>query len=445
MRGLGWLVLAGILFSSSAWAGTLTNAAGPLGVAGGFYSTEGVPTNGFIPSAAVGPQGCLLQAAGGNMGTSALGGVNFLMSCDEQDNTGSWFQIVNNDNINQPKDIFSVRRDGYVNSNGMTIFQSNYFGNTFLDSYYLGWNMAKENNSSLHTYASSLAMTADVPNTSAPILGIMGLTNTSYAGSRPPIYQYYGSTWVNSALYNSTYGSKLDGTMLESLEDNGNKFSNQLLRTNAAYTNATTNLGMVTNLGAPIKSGRTYAFTAKLYVTSATGGIKLAINSSQAVTAVVYHAVCTHHAATPAITSSGAATALATAIAAASTSLASGALCIIEGTITPSAGGSTELNATATSASATMTMASTTGLVNNQLITQQGVGCDVVPANTFVASFVASTSVTMSNNAACSNSSIKYNFLDTVWVEAASNAAGTLTIARGSTFELKGSINGGAY
>ena len=64
----------------------------------------------------------------------------------------------------------------------------------------------------------------------------------------------------------------------------------------------------------------------------------------------------------------------------------------------------------------------------------------------YVVSFVVNTSVTLSRNAACDNgASVRYNFDDTIWVEGASNAAGTLTVAQGSTFELKGSINGGTY
>jgi len=411
----------------------------------GVSSNAGVPTGGFLHPSAAGhaANGTKIEMAGGNLGNNAGPGSNFLIQGDEEDLTGRFMMVWQNDNPNHPHDLFSVRRDGFTNAQGLMVVQGNYSSGQPNYRYYYQ-NFAKRNSVPATDYA-ILSVFCDVPSAVVPIVSYWGLTNALYAGTRPPIYQHYGSTFINATLYNSTIGlSPMDGTMLESMEDNGNHFSNQTVRTTAAYTNATTSLANITGLGVPVMNGRTYTFTAQLYITSGTGGVKVAIASTGTASSVIYQATVVHNAGTPAITSSGQATSLASAVAGANTSLASTALCTITGTVTMSSGGSTTLAATTSAGSATVTMASTTGLSVGMMVTQVGTGADAIPGGAFIIAIVVNTSITLDRNATRAYTG-NLNFWDTLNVQAASNTTGTLTIAQGSSLQLDGSINIGAY
>lgn len=108
---LGRASAAGMLYPQATDPGTVNDA-------------SQVQTGGFLPynpaSATVAASGCKINIAGGNMGTGAVGS-NFSMSCDEQDKTGSFFRIMQNDEPNHPRTLFSVRRDGFAHFNGVYI------------------------------------------------------------------------------------------------------------------------------------------------------------------------------------------------------------------------------------------------------------------------------------------------------------------------------------
>lgn len=451
-RKVLWLSLSLLVTQLVFAASSLTvpaNPSTPVSTGGG------APAAGFQAQSGYSTTGCDIQMAGGNMGNSATG-ANFVMDCAQQDGSGNSFMVINRDNSQQPKLTAGVSREGTLDSQGSRIFQGNYGGypnGYMLDFVYVKTDGTKESTSA-RTWATGLSVQTDVPSTTSPIFSVWGLGNWAYAGAHPPIYQHYGSTFADAAQYRAPYGSKNSGTMLESLEDNGNRFTNQLPRTTAAYTNATTTLGVVTTasggtLMVPVTSGRTYHFVAKLQVTTATGGVKVGINSSSTAAAINYQITCVNNA-TSAIIVAAQVTSLGSS-AGSSTSMTSGGLCTLEGTITMSGGDSYTVNGTSTSGSAVLASVSPTADVNvGSMVVQNGVSCDVIPFNTYVVSKVADTSVTMSRNAACTSgswtqASIAYTYIDTLWVEAASNAAGTLTLARGSTLQLTGSINGGGY
>lgn len=436
------VLLAGASFARAEGVPTLA-----ANEAANIQTNGGVPLVGFTPlGSSFSAKGCEIHIAGGNMGTRAqgadIGGANFAMDCDERDGEGSWFRIHQNDNANQPHEIFACKRLGFCFAQGFGVMQGGYSSGYPRYKYYYQ-NFDKTNSSSATDWA-TFGVFTDVPSAKVPIFSIWGLTNAVYPGSRPPLYQHYCSTWINAALYNATIGlSPMDGTKCATLEDNGNQFSNMLTRTTAAFTNATTSLANVTGLGVPVMNGRTYAITGKIYITSATGGVKFAVNSTSTASYVIYQVTCLHNTG-PAISSSGQSTSLGSAVAAASTSLSGGGLCDVSGTVTISSGGSRTLAATTTSGSATVTMASTTGLVVGQQVTQIGTGSDALPGGAFITAIVAGTSITLDRNASASYTG-NLNFWDTVSIQAASNAAGTLTVAQGSSLWVGGSINGGAY
>lgn len=89
-----------------------------------FADQGSVPPGGYLPcnenSTRVAGCGTKIQMAGGNLGPNA-NGSNFLISGDEQDKTGSFFRIMQNDEPNHPRTLFSVRRDGFVHVNGIEI------------------------------------------------------------------------------------------------------------------------------------------------------------------------------------------------------------------------------------------------------------------------------------------------------------------------------------
>lgn len=100
-------------------------AARVSGTASDRFSSDGsVPTGGFLPynptTSTVTPSGCQVGIAGGNMGTGATGS-NFSMSCDQQDFSGQFLRIMQNDNPNQPRTTFEVRRDGFTRMNGLYV------------------------------------------------------------------------------------------------------------------------------------------------------------------------------------------------------------------------------------------------------------------------------------------------------------------------------------
>lgn len=426
-------------------------------------SSGGVPTNGFqVDTFATSGNNCRVNIAGGDIGaTSTANGVvgsAVDIACPSTrlggGYAGNYFRITDTDvgGTGARFEVLSVRGNNWTFANGIEVQQNSYSTGQPNPAYY-SYNFVKTNNSGNITFPGIGAIT-DVPSTTIPVASFWGMAPAIFAHSTsiPPIYLHYGSTWINSALYSAAYGtSQLDGTLIESLEDNGNHFSNQLPRTTAAYTNATTTLGIVTTasggtLVVPVKNGRTYSFHANIfYSASSTGGIKLGVNSSTTASAIVYQVTCLDNTGT-AILFATQVTALGSSAGANSGGAITG-FCTIDGTATMSAGSVRILAADAASGNATMTMASTTGLAVGQLITQEGVDCDVIPSNTYLVSFVADTSATMSRNAACNGgASTRYRFEDTLWIEAADNsAAGTLTIAQGSSFEVKGSINGGTY
>ena len=440
-----WVDINGIIHA----VGMISSTNSPITL-NGLTSSSGVPIGGFIPITGFAtPTGCDIKVAGGDMSVGA-DGVQMLLDCAEQGGSGMFFQMAQHDNGGHPKDLFSIRREGFTNAQGFEVVQGNYSscghpGGGSDNCYYQSMDYARAGLTD-RTIA-VLNIRSDVHSSTVPNFSIWGVTDGIYNGTpRGPLYQHYGTTFIHAGLFTTTFGSKSGGTILESLEDNGNHFSNQVVRTSSVYTNATTTFSRVGLLGIPILSGRTYAFEAKLYITSGTGGVKLQVNSTKTSSIVRYDGVCIHHAAVPVITSSGFATALNTVVASSPTSLVSGALCTINGTVTMSGGTSTELSGAATNASPTLTFASTTGVVVNQLLRRGTVqSCNTLTGQAFVNSFVGNTSVTLSENAACNSTTTSWSFLDTLYIEAASNAAGILTIAQGSTFELKGSINGGVY
>ncbi len=110
-----------LIVASSNATGVLTPAANPPSIVS---DDSQVPAGGYLPfnaaSIPVAAAGCKINLAGGNMANSAIGS-NFMMSCDEQDKTGSFFRIMQNDEPNHPRTLFSVRRDGFVHVNGIEI------------------------------------------------------------------------------------------------------------------------------------------------------------------------------------------------------------------------------------------------------------------------------------------------------------------------------------
>lgn len=395
------------------------------------------------PSSSFTSNGCSIVMAGGNLGNNAGGKSNVRMNCDMNDRTGRFFWIWNNDNSNQPHDFVSMRRDGFMNVQGLSVVQGNYSSNYPNYDYYFQ-NFVKNNNISQHNRP-TFGVWTDVPSSIVPIVSFWGLTNDAYAGTRPPLYQHYGSTFFNSALYDPTIAlSQQDGTLIESMEDNGNKFTTNLVRTVAQVDIAsTTALANIARLGVPVLSGRTYAINAKLYVSIGAGGIKVALNSTATMTYIIYNAECINNA-THAIVSAGQTTTLATAIA--NISAAFNGICRIEGTAVINAGGARTLAGTATSGSPTITMANTTGLVVGMEVTQIGVGADVLPTSAFITAIVPNTSITIDRNASA-NYTGNLNFWDTITVQAAQSTSDVAnsSILRGSSLAVDGSINAGAY
>ena len=110
-----------LIVASSNATGVLTPAANPPSIVS---DDSQVPAGGYLPfnatSSTVAAAGCKINLAGGNMGNSAVG-ANFSMSCDEQDQTGSFFRIMQNDQPNHPRVLFGVGRDGFTRMNGLYV------------------------------------------------------------------------------------------------------------------------------------------------------------------------------------------------------------------------------------------------------------------------------------------------------------------------------------
>lgn len=82
-----------------------------------------VPSTGFLPynpfSSLVTSMGCKVQIAGGNMAPTA-NGANLLFSCD-QFAAGRFIWVMQNNNQQQPRSSFEVRRDGFTRVNGFYV------------------------------------------------------------------------------------------------------------------------------------------------------------------------------------------------------------------------------------------------------------------------------------------------------------------------------------
>jgi hypothetical protein len=175
----------------------------------GLTSSEGVPTGGFLPyniDGTLSTKGCLVDLAGGNMGSGSYQGANFLMSCDTEDTSGRYMWITQNDNRDLPRTIFEVRRNGFTYGNGLSIQQTQAYNQpTFYTPYQfryngsIGW--------------AALNATTDVPSVDFPVLGIWGMVS-QYGDTKPPLALYYGQTTANGNGW-------VQGTLVYKLSDNG--------------------------------------------------------------------------------------------------------------------------------------------------------------------------------------------------------------------------------
>lgn len=148
------------------------------------WSTDsGVPTGGFLPfnatSSTVTPSGCKIDIAAGNMGTGATG-ANLSMSCDQQDFSGSFFRIMQNDNLQQPRTVFGVRRDGFTHMNGLSIIPPS---SGFPDWRPLGQYGGVANQIPTSSMAT---IVGDLPDTNGSILQVYGTVKNYYGTSNVP-------------------------------------------------------------------------------------------------------------------------------------------------------------------------------------------------------------------------------------------------------------------
>lgn len=459
MRCINWKLTASLTFClliGASWAlatGTLTLPANPVY---NLISNGGIPSGGFraggTETSTGGVGSCVIQAAGGNLGTfvdlNTPRGANFDISCDSVEAgsyAGTYFRITDtNVGGGESKfEVLAVKGDNMTYVNGLDVQPQTISSGQPNPFYYRQFFRKTSKSRSMFT------VHTDQPSDTIPVASTWGGIRVVLGNQLFPLWQNYGSVFFNSAQYDALTSTPTDGILVSEQMDNGNYFSNQLTRTTAAYTNATTTLGILSTtsgsgaLTAPILSGRTYDFHGKIYITTATGGIKLAINSNSTVSAIRYDVRCTDYA-TTAVVGAGFATSLGTAAGATSTNFTGGGMCEIDGTATMSAGSNYTITMDCANASAVCTTTSTTDVEAGQLVTHRGNNCDAIAPNSYVVSFVPNTSITLSRNAQCEAASTTYLFMDALWVEAASNAAGTLTVAQGSSFEVKGSLNGGA-
>ena len=172
-------------------------------------SNGGVPTGGYLPyniDGSLSAKGCQVDLAGGNMGSGAYQGANFLMSCDTEDTSGRYMWITQNDNRDLPRTVFEVRRNGFTYGNGLSIQQTLAYNQPFYYTPYqfryngsIGW--------------AALNATTDVPSNDFPVLGIWGMIS-QYGSTKPPLALYYGQTTANGNGY-------VQGSLVYNLSDNG--------------------------------------------------------------------------------------------------------------------------------------------------------------------------------------------------------------------------------
>lgn len=158
------------------------------------FSESTVPPGGYLPynptSSTVTASGCKVALAGGNLGTSAVG-ANFLMSCDEQDKSGRFIWVMQNDEPNHPRSLFEVRRDGFTRVNGIDVVPS--------DPGFPGWNTRTPYGGVGGQMPSSrmLAIASDLVDVNGSALQVYGTLRNVYGTSNvPALLTLFG--YVNS-------------------------------------------------------------------------------------------------------------------------------------------------------------------------------------------------------------------------------------------------------
>lgn len=463
------------LFPMAAHAGSLTAAAGPI--TGYFYSAGGAPPGGFLPYSGnwpgIGDRGCNISLAGGNMGDNAAGGANFLMACSTEDQTGAFIKVFQHDHAGIPYTFFELGRDEILRVNGLQVtFPGN--GSYPYDTpdegtragAWSAFNFVKKNDAA-GQYQSNFSVQTDEVHLEQPAMSVWGYPSSTNT-TRTPLVQYYGSSWGNYALSSATNTFQWDGTLTHSFEDNGNHFSNQVvtLKSNEHQTATSTATAIVEALSAnherlsvPVMPNRTYVFRSNLDISTGAGGVRfnMMVTGATAVTGSFWHANCTRND-TGAVMAPNSTTTRSSSFTGSANDLkfVAGTLdlhCILEGTVrTGNSTGPYILSGTLTSGSPTIDMADTTGIVAGQSVVQMqnappATACDGILQPSYVVSVVADTSVTMSNNAACSTTSaVRLEFKDTLSVKVGEDtASGTTTVKKFSSLSVDGSINGGAY
>jgi len=226
-------------------------AARVSGTASDRFSSDGsVPTGGFLPynptTSTVTPSGCQVGIAGGNMGNSAVG-ANFSMSCDEQDKTGSFFRIMQNDEPNHPRVLFGVGRDGFTRMNGLYVVPP--------DSGFPLWK-AKEGYGGVGGQmptSTMLTIASDLGDTNGSALQVYGTLRNHYGTNNVPALM----TLMGQVNTNGTGGPFL-GTKRFEIKDSG--------------------AGVLSGLAAPalscVTSGALPANTWYVRITLSSGGVE---------------------------------------------------------------------------------------------------------------------------------------------------------------------------
>lgn len=184
------------------------------------FSESTVPPGGYRPynptSSTVTASGCKVALAGGNLGTSAVG-ANFLMSCDEQDKSGRFIWVMQNDEPNHPRSLFEVRRDGFTRANGIDVAPS--------DPGFPGWNTRTPYGGVGGQMPTSrmLMVASDLVDANGSALQVYGtLRNVYSSGSNnPALATFFG-------YVNSNGGGGLQGVKRFEVMDSGASTHNGL-------------------------------------------------------------------------------------------------------------------------------------------------------------------------------------------------------------------------